>query len=150
VRLTSSELTLFIEGCALVGKKTLSPPAIMRNELAASIECEHVRACSTSSESRTSSGCARWRGCKVAARTSDCGGGAQVRSSSARRRITRSTRPSGEHRLSEIWLVDRASCAGRAGCATRFVAAETFPRRYVYRNMTDELERIVHTEATPT
>jgi transposase len=35
VRLTSSELTLFIEGCALVGKKTLSPPAIMRNELAA-------------------------------------------------------------------------------------------------------------------
>ena len=36
VRLTSSELTLFIEGCALVGKKVLSPPAIMRNELAAS------------------------------------------------------------------------------------------------------------------
>jgi transposase len=36
VRLTSSELTLFIEGCALVGKKMLSPPAIMRNELAAS------------------------------------------------------------------------------------------------------------------
>jgi len=35
VRLTSSELTLFIEGCALVGKKTLTPPAIMRNELAA-------------------------------------------------------------------------------------------------------------------
>jgi transposase len=35
VRLTSSELALFIEGCALVGKKTLSPPAIMRNELAA-------------------------------------------------------------------------------------------------------------------
>ncbi len=35
VRLTSSELTLFIEGCALVGKKALSPPAIMRNELAA-------------------------------------------------------------------------------------------------------------------
>jgi transposase len=36
VRLTSSELTLFIEGCALVGKKVLSPPAITRNELAAS------------------------------------------------------------------------------------------------------------------
>jgi transposase len=36
VRLTSSELTLFIEGCALVGKKALSPVAIMRNELAAS------------------------------------------------------------------------------------------------------------------
>jgi transposase len=36
VRLTSSELALFIEGCALVGKKTLSPPAILRNELAAS------------------------------------------------------------------------------------------------------------------
>jgi transposase len=36
VRMTSSELTLFIEGCALVGKKALSPPAIMRNELAAS------------------------------------------------------------------------------------------------------------------
>ena len=35
VRMTSSELTLFIEGCALVGKKALSPPAIMRNELAA-------------------------------------------------------------------------------------------------------------------
>ena len=36
VRMTSSELTLFIEGCALVGKKALSPPAILRNELAAS------------------------------------------------------------------------------------------------------------------
>jgi transposase len=36
MRLTSSELALFIEGCALVGKKTLSPPAILRNELAAS------------------------------------------------------------------------------------------------------------------
>ena len=36
VRLTSSELTLFIEGCALVGKKALSPAAIMRNELAGS------------------------------------------------------------------------------------------------------------------
>jgi transposase len=36
VRLTSSELALFIEGCALVGKKVLSPPAILRNELAAS------------------------------------------------------------------------------------------------------------------
>src|SRR5260370_306936 len=35
VRLTSSELTLFIEGCALVGKKALSPPATIRNELAA-------------------------------------------------------------------------------------------------------------------
>jgi transposase len=34
VRLTSSELALFIEGCALVGKKMLSPPAILRNELA--------------------------------------------------------------------------------------------------------------------
>jgi transposase len=36
VRLTSSELALFIEGCVLVGKKVLSPPAILRNELAAS------------------------------------------------------------------------------------------------------------------
>ena len=36
VRLTSSELALFIEGCALVGKKTLSPPAITSNELAVS------------------------------------------------------------------------------------------------------------------
>jgi transposase len=36
VRLTSSELALFIEGCALVGKKMLSPAAILRNELAAS------------------------------------------------------------------------------------------------------------------
>lgn len=36
VRMTSSELTLFIEGCALVGKNALSPPAIVRNELAAS------------------------------------------------------------------------------------------------------------------
>ena len=35
VRLTSSELVLFIEGCTLVGKKSLSPPQIMRNELAA-------------------------------------------------------------------------------------------------------------------
>jgi transposase len=36
VRLTSSELALFIEGCALVGKKMLSPREITRNELAAS------------------------------------------------------------------------------------------------------------------
>jgi transposase len=35
VRLTSSELALFVEGCALVGKKMLSPPAITSNELAA-------------------------------------------------------------------------------------------------------------------
>lgn len=35
LRLTSSELALFIEGCALVGRKELSPPAITRNELAA-------------------------------------------------------------------------------------------------------------------
>lgn len=34
VRLTSSELALFIEGCTLVGKKSLSPAAITRNELA--------------------------------------------------------------------------------------------------------------------
>ncbi len=34
VRLTSSELALFIEGCALVGKKTLSPREVTRNELA--------------------------------------------------------------------------------------------------------------------
>jgi transposase len=34
VRLTSSELALFIEGCALVGKKALSPREITRNELA--------------------------------------------------------------------------------------------------------------------
>jgi transposase len=36
LRLTSSELALFIEGCALVGKKMLSPPALTRNQLAAS------------------------------------------------------------------------------------------------------------------
>jgi transposase len=34
VRLTSSELALFIEGCTLVGKKMLSPREVMRNELA--------------------------------------------------------------------------------------------------------------------
>jgi transposase len=34
VRLTSSELALFIEGCTLVGKKSLSPAAITRNDLA--------------------------------------------------------------------------------------------------------------------
>jgi len=34
VRLTSSELALFIEGCVIVGKKMLSPPAITSNELA--------------------------------------------------------------------------------------------------------------------
>ena len=34
VRLTASELALFIEGCTLVGKKALSPPAITANELA--------------------------------------------------------------------------------------------------------------------
>ena len=34
MRLTASELALFIEGCALVGKKMLSPPALTRNDLA--------------------------------------------------------------------------------------------------------------------
>jgi transposase len=34
MRLTSSELALFIEGCALVGKKALSPREVTRNELA--------------------------------------------------------------------------------------------------------------------
>lgn len=34
VRLTSSELALFIEGCTIVGKKSLSPTAITRKELA--------------------------------------------------------------------------------------------------------------------
>lgn len=34
VRLTSSELALFIEGCALVGRQPLSPPAITSNDLA--------------------------------------------------------------------------------------------------------------------
>jgi transposase len=34
VRLSTSELALFIEGCTLVGKKSLSPPPISRNELA--------------------------------------------------------------------------------------------------------------------
>jgi transposase len=33
-RLTASELALFIEGCALVGKKALSPAAVVREELA--------------------------------------------------------------------------------------------------------------------
>jgi transposase len=36
VRLTSSELAPFIEGCALVGKKMLSPREVTRNELAVS------------------------------------------------------------------------------------------------------------------
>ena len=34
VRLTSSELALFIEGCTLVGKKVLSPAAVTLNDLA--------------------------------------------------------------------------------------------------------------------
>ena len=34
VRLSTSELALFIEGCTLVGKKSLSPAMISRNELA--------------------------------------------------------------------------------------------------------------------
>jgi transposase len=34
VRLSTSELALFIEGCTLIGKKSLSPPPITRNELA--------------------------------------------------------------------------------------------------------------------
>ena len=34
VRLSTSELALFIEGCTLIGKKSLSPVAITRNELA--------------------------------------------------------------------------------------------------------------------
>jgi transposase len=34
VRLTSSELALFIEGCTLVGKKPLSPAEVTLNELA--------------------------------------------------------------------------------------------------------------------
>jgi transposase len=36
VRLTSSELALFIEGCTLVGKKVLSPAVVTRNDLAVS------------------------------------------------------------------------------------------------------------------
>ena len=34
VRLTSSELALFIEGCTLVGRKPLSPAPVVLNELA--------------------------------------------------------------------------------------------------------------------
>lgn len=34
VRLTASELALFIEGCTLVGKKSLSPAAVLRDDLA--------------------------------------------------------------------------------------------------------------------
>ena len=34
VRMTASELALFIEGCTLVGKKSLSPAAVVRDELA--------------------------------------------------------------------------------------------------------------------
>ena len=34
VRLSTSELALFIEGCTLIGKKSLSPAPITRNELA--------------------------------------------------------------------------------------------------------------------
>jgi transposase len=34
VRMTASELALFIEGCALVGKKSLSPAAVVRDDLA--------------------------------------------------------------------------------------------------------------------
>jgi transposase len=33
VRLTTSELALFIEGCALVGRSALSPDAVMRRPL---------------------------------------------------------------------------------------------------------------------
>jgi transposase len=36
LQLTSSELTLFIEGCALLGKTQLSPTEILRKQLAAS------------------------------------------------------------------------------------------------------------------
>jgi transposase len=34
VRLTASELALFIEGCTLVGRKALSPAPVVLNELA--------------------------------------------------------------------------------------------------------------------
>ena len=34
LRMTSSELSLFIEGCRLVGKQELSPPALTANDLA--------------------------------------------------------------------------------------------------------------------
>ena len=34
VRLTSSELALFIEGCTLVGRKPLSPTALTSKDLA--------------------------------------------------------------------------------------------------------------------
>lgn len=34
VRLTSSELALFIEGCTLVGQRTLSPPPVVPSQLA--------------------------------------------------------------------------------------------------------------------
>lgn len=36
VRLTSTELSLFIEGCTIVGRKSLSPAAVTRDELAVS------------------------------------------------------------------------------------------------------------------
>jgi transposase len=35
LRMTASELALFIEGCALVGRRPLSPAEITRNDLAA-------------------------------------------------------------------------------------------------------------------
>jgi transposase len=35
LQMTSSELALFIEGCTIVGKTSLSPPSIARNQLAA-------------------------------------------------------------------------------------------------------------------
>jgi len=34
IRLSTSELALFIEGCTLIGKRSLSPTPISRNELA--------------------------------------------------------------------------------------------------------------------
>lgn len=34
VRMTASELALFIEGCTLVGRKSLSPAAVVRDDLA--------------------------------------------------------------------------------------------------------------------
>ena len=51
LELTSAELQLFLEGCALVGRRRLSPPEIDSNALLGNLSYASLRPCSTSPES---------------------------------------------------------------------------------------------------
>lgn len=54
MELTSAELSLFLEGCTLVGRQSLSPPEIDSKALLRNVSCGSFRSCSTSPASETS------------------------------------------------------------------------------------------------